>query len=34
MISLIVFSLAVIPGCCLGVLLTLVYSGGGDNIQP
>lgn len=30
--NLILYGVAIIPGCCLGVLLTLVYSGGDDNI--
>ena len=34
MTNLILYGVAVIPGCCLGVLLTLVYSGNGDNIGP
>lgn len=34
MIALVLFGLAIICGCFLGLLVALVYSGGSDNIGP
>lgn len=32
--DLIVFGLAATSGCSIGLLVALVYSGSGDNIEP